>query len=367
MPTTCRVKVRQQLLVKAAPSSSTAPAASTNWLSVLVRMVRTEGVLAPYKGLSASMLREASYSGIRMGSYDAIKRALSAATTSPSPAATHEHRKEGVAIKLGAGMISGIVGAGVANPADLVSLISHHRQQHTRAETGFPVISFVLVSSKSGCSRRRLKGRCAPRSSECTPPTASRASTARSGPPPCAPGYSRAASWARTTLRSIGPCPLQPLSLSLRHCTHAHTHTPGRGALVKPVSRADDGRRRRLLDEMPRYFDESLRTHFAASGIAGFVCSAASNPGASLKLPPAPPRTGFDPAAAVDVVKVRLMNDRAHAYRGALHCTASLLANEGPLALYKGFTMCWLRLWPHSVVSLLAFEKLRQVAGLRPI
>lgn len=43
------------------------------------------------------------------------------------------------------------------------------------------------------------------------------------------------------------------------------------------------------------------------------------------------------------------------------------LSHIGPLAFYKGFTMSFLRLWPHSVLSLLVFEQLRKVAGLNPI
>lgn len=37
------------------------------------------------------------------------------------------------------------------------------------------------------------------------------------------------------------------------------------------------------------------------------------------------------------------------------------------MALYSGATMCFLRLWPHSVLSLLVFEYVRKMAGLNPI
>lgn len=36
------------------------------------------------------------------------------------------------------------------------------------------------------------------------------------------------------------------------------------------------------------------------------------------------------------------MNDKASLYRNAIHCAGSVLKNEGPLAFYKGFTMCFL-------------------------
>lgn len=79
------------------------------------------------------------------------------------------------------------------------------------------------------------------------------------------------------------------------------------------------------------------------------------------------------------------MNDSGHKYRNALHCTALLIKEEGPLSLYKGrktlfvltarahcFThaglaMCFGRLFPQSVISLLIFEQLRALCGIRPI
>lgn len=69
---------------------------------------------------------------------------------------------------------------------------------------------------------------------------------------------------------------------------------------------------RRLKRDFPQHFHEGIRTHLVASGIAGFCCSAASNP--------------------IDVIKVRIMSDRTGQYRGSLHCAALLLKNEGPSA-----------------------------------
>lgn len=94
-------------------------------------------------------------------------------------------------------------------------------------------------------------------------------------------------------------------------------------------------------------FPEGMMTHLACSGFAGFVCSVTSAP--------------------VDTIKVRVMNDKAGVYKGPLDCALKLLRNEGPLAFYKGFFGCWIRLWPHTVISLVIFEKLRAFVGLKPI
>jgi len=61
------------------------------------------------------------------------------------------------------------------------------------------------------------------------------------------------------------------------------------------------------------------------------------------------------------------MNDSQKQYKNAVHALGLLLKNEGPTALYKGFFGCWIRLWPQTVISLLVFEKLRALAGLKPI
>ena len=44
-----------------------------------------------------------------------------------------------------------------------------------------------------------------------------------------------------------------------------------------------------------------------------------------------------------DVIKVRLMNDKTHQYKGAFDCIRQVMVNEGPFGFYKGFGMCWAR------------------------
>ncbi|KAF9559814.1 hypothetical protein EC968_006471 [Mortierella alpina] len=74
----------------------------------------------------------------------------------------------------------------------------------------------------------------------------------------------------------------------------------------------------------------------------------------------------------IDTVKVRYMNQQFNAlghgalYRSAFDCAIKTVQREGPLALYKGFSMCWLRLGPHTMLSLMIFEKLRSWVGLNP-
>jgi hypothetical protein len=93
---------------------------------------------------------------------------------------------------------------------------------------------------------------------------------------------------------------------------------------------------------------EGLALHFTASMFAGFICSVTSNPvgpfAASLSLSPLPLvvviRLKY---ARVDVVKVRVMNDRERKFKSVFDCVRIMLRQEGPMAFYKGFSMCWAR------------------------
>lgn len=111
--------MRQQL------QSKTADVRSTNWARTLITMVRTEGVLSIYKGLSASLLREGSYSGVRMGFYDMSKGLVLNAL----PSGWGD--KDSFGVKLAGGMASGCLGAAIANPADLVRSLSRRRDSES--------------------------------------------------------------------------------------------------------------------------------------------------------------------------------------------------------------------------------------------
>ncbi|KAI8603365.1 mitochondrial carrier domain-containing protein [Dissophora ornata] len=102
-----------------------------------------------------------------------------------------------------------------------------------------------------------------------------------------------------------------------------------------------------------RRFKEGYLTHFCASTVAGLICSISTSP--------------------IDTVKVRYMNQQFSAtgqgalYKSAIDCAIKTVQREGPLALYKGFLMCWLRLGPHTMLSLMIFEKLRSFVGINPV
>ncbi|POY72932.1 hypothetical protein BMF94_4008 [Rhodotorula taiwanensis] len=266
------IKVRQQLQLKSLSlTTGQTTTRSTNAFRTLVEMVKHEGPLSIYKGLSGSLLRETTYSGIRMGGYDLVKSTICKVNPAADP--------QGFGTKLAAGMASGMVGAAIANPADLLKV--------------------------------RLQA-------------------------PSATGSLR---WhASQIIQQHGVAGLYKAVFPT---------TVRAGILTSSQLGVYDHAKHTLINDFPGTFREGLPTHLAASGFAGFCCSATSNP--------------------IDVVKVRMMTDSTGQYRSAMHCAALLLKNEGPLAFYKGFSMCFWRLWPHSIVSLLVFEQLRLLVGMKPL
>ena len=110
------VKVRLQLAgsagsagTAAAPPSAAASAARPGILGVVRGIVRSEGVLGLYSGISGSVLRQTTVIGARLGTYEALK----------SYVAGPEGRPITFLQSAACGLAAGGVSAAVCNPADL--------------------------------------------------------------------------------------------------------------------------------------------------------------------------------------------------------------------------------------------------------
>lgn len=82
------------------------------FIGSLKKIYREEGVRGLAKGIEPSMLREVTYSSIRIGGYEPIRRALS--YDSEDPAYTTP------LVKFFSALICGSVGSAMANPLDLI-------------------------------------------------------------------------------------------------------------------------------------------------------------------------------------------------------------------------------------------------------
>ncbi|KAI0035952.1 mitochondrial carrier [Vararia minispora EC-137] len=262
------IKVRQQLQMQAAGTT-----ANSFW-AIGAEMARREGPLSLMNGLTASMLREFSYSGIRMGTYDFFKDTFSRLSGG-------KLQNEGLALKLLSATVASTLGSAIANPTDLVKV-----RMQAYSPTGRPY-------------------------------TTTRAAFA--------------SVWREGGFRA------------LYRGTDA---TTARG-VVLTVSQICSYDQTKQTFKRHGWMEEGLPLHATVSMIAGFVCSVASNP--------------------VDVVKVRLMNDKERRYRGVVDCVRQILAKESPAAFFKGFPMCWARLGAHTVLTFVAFERLRLWFGIRPM
>lgn len=262
-------KVRQQLEMQRKRRS---------FLAVGSSMIREEGLRSMANGVTASCLREMTYSTIRMGAYENFKELYSSIVEPTS-----------FANKLLAGATSGALGAAISTPTDLVKV----RMQAPRKAPDFKPPyknSFAAFAEiyKQGAVSEGFKG-----------------------------GMNNL---YRGTMPNI-----------IRACILTSTQIGS-------------------YDEIKGFFkrnlemQEGIALHFSSSMVAGLFCSLASQP--------------------VDVIKVRVMQDRSS---NAVSLVTSLLKNEGPMALYKGFGMCWARLGTHTVISLVLFERLRSLFGIKPL
>lgn len=247
-------------------------------------MARSEGAMSLMNGLTASMLREIIYSGIRMGTYEYFKDSIYRVTSSSISG-------DSLTLKVLAATVAATLGSAIANPTDLVKvrMQAYYPQGSPYRNTRHAFQTVWHEGARGETS-----------------------SIVRS---------------VRTLYRGADATTVRGVVLSVSQiCSYDQIkQTLKRRGVMK----------------------EGLPLHFTASMFAGFICSVTSNP--------------------VDVVKVRVMNDKERQFKGISDCVRTILRKEGPLAFYKGFGMCWARLGTHTILSFVAFERLRSLFGIAPM
>jgi len=261
------VKIRLQMEGEGVRGASSRGVAST-----FVHVARNEGAAGLYRGLQASLIRELSYSGIRMGLYEPVKRALGGASADTS-----------LGLKVAAGALTGCTGSLLANPFDLVKV----RMQRATGRAPYPSVLAALQAAFAEGGVGGLWRGCVPTVQRATLLTASQV-----------PSYDHAKHFA------------------LRE----------------------------------GYLREGYLCHFICSMFAGVVAAAVTSPS--------------------DLVKSRMMAQPVNSagvgqlYATTTDCYLAIVRAEGPLALFKGFHGQWLRIGPHTTLSLMAFEQARRWVGL---
>ncbi|KAK6462736.1 mitochondrial carrier domain-containing protein [Scheffersomyces coipomensis] len=98
-------------LAKVRLQTATTPGQSL--ISMIYQIISKEGPLKIYSGLTASLLRQATYSTTRFGIYEFLKESYIEKTQNPKPS---------TAVLLPMSMISGAMGGLVGNPSDVVNI-----------------------------------------------------------------------------------------------------------------------------------------------------------------------------------------------------------------------------------------------------
>ncbi|CAO3563373.1 unnamed protein product [Mortierella alpina] len=91
---------------------TTQGASSQGMVGTMINVARHEGIFALYNGLSASLLRQGTYSTVRFGTYDLLKEKFAPKDGSKIPVST----------MLLCGVLAGCIGGGFGNPADVVNI-----------------------------------------------------------------------------------------------------------------------------------------------------------------------------------------------------------------------------------------------------
>lgn len=249
-------------------------------VTTTLKIVEVEGFRGFYKGICASLLREGTYSTIRLGGYDLMKINYFRA----NEPATHFSLWK----KFICGAVSGTVGAAIATPTDLIKV---RMQAYTNAP---------------GAANRYRN---------------------------CFDGFYQVYKHEgfRGLYKGIGPTVQRAVILT---ATQLGSYDHIKQFLLK------------------NQIQEGLLLHFLASTLAGFVAAMATSP--------------------VDLIKTRVMNQIVSAgepllYRNSYDCLIKTVSKEGLLGLYKGFIGNWARIGPHTIVTFIVNEKLRNLSGIRPV
>lgn len=236
-------------------------------------IVKTEGVTGLYKGLTATLLRQFFYSGVRFGVYEMVKDALHSGKGSTP-----------LWVSASAGIVGGACGAIAGQPAEL-SLV------RMQADSKLPPAERRNYKNVLDALRRVVNEEGA--------------GTLYRG---CIPTVTRACIVTTCQLGAYDQCK----------------------DLLKSTG----------------FLKEGPTLHFSASFLAGFIASVASNP--------------------VDVIKTRIMNQKPDAegnlpYRGQMHAFQRTVAEEGALALYKGFVPTFTRQAPYVIAMFMTAEQLKKM------
>ena len=326
------LKVRLQVMDIGAPGSSVAAGKRpVGMADAFTSLVRHEGPLALWKGLTPSLIRAVCYGGLRLGLYRPIAVAVESATNTNQPGPSFAtaggddargspgSRREGnssMSTKVAAGCASGAFAAMLLNPTELIKT---RLMADARSRSGVSASS--SVSSSQG------------------PP----------GPYQVLRGVVRekgiAGLWRGSAMSMT-----RSAVLTASQCA---TYDE-----VKKATKTYTGMR------------DGVLLHFTASMLAGLVTTTATNPVDMVKTQLYMDAGGGDGGAGVTkgAGKGGAGGGSRPSLRpglaGAFDALSMIVRKEGVGGLMRGWSANYVRLGPQTVITFVALEKFRAYAGL---
>lgn len=239
----------------------------------LANITRSEGPMALYNGLSAGLLRQATYTTARLGIYTSLMD-------------NFKKPDENISFvkKCAFGMIAGGSGAFIGTPAEL---------------------ALIRMTSDGRLPKHEQRG------------------------------YKNVFDALFRVIKEEGILTLW------RGCLPTMT----RAIFVNMAQLATYSQVKQYLLSLS-YFDDNIICHFSASMVSGLATTWAS-------LPP-------------DIVKTRIQSmkyiDGKPEYKSGFDVLSRVVRNEGIFALWKGFTPCYLRIGPHTVLCFIFLEQFTKLA-----
>eukprot|EP01129_Flabellula_baltica_P006097 TRINITY_DN2252_c0_g1_i2.p1 TRINITY_DN2252_c0_g1~~TRINITY_DN2252_c0_g1_i2.p1 ORF type:complete len:294 (+),score=60.41 TRINITY_DN2252_c0_g1_i2:45-926(+) len=230
----------------------------------ILKIVKEEGVRKMYKGLSAGLFRQATYTTTRLGAFQFLQE---------------KFRKGDSDIKLWKNLLLGAVAGGIG------------------AVVGTPAEVALIRMTADG-----------------------------SRPPELRRNYRNVFHALSSMIQSEG----------LLTLWRGVTPTVIRAAVLNCAQLGGYSAIKQFM--LKNGFENTVSTHFLGSMLAGLLSTAVSIP--------------------VDITKTRLQNMNPGQYSGVVDCVRKIVANEGVLSLWRGFTPYYFRLGPHTVFTFIFLEQI---------
>ncbi|XP_060823684.1 mitochondrial 2-oxoglutarate/malate carrier protein-like [Bombus pascuorum] len=241
----------------------------TSTINVISSILKNEGAVALYAGLSAGLLRQASYTTTRLGTYEWLSQLIS------------KDSQPNFIMKVLIGCTAGCVAAFVGTPAEIALI-------RMTADGRLPIAERRNYKNAFNALVRIVKEE----------------------------GF--LALWRGTV------------------------PTMGRAMVVNAAQLASYSQSKEMLLNTG-YFENNITLHFVSSMISGLVTTTASMP--------------------VDIAKTRIQNmkivDGKPEFKGAVDVIIQVCRNEGIFSLWKGFFPYYARLGPHTVLTFVFVEQMR--------